>query len=264
MAGQTRQQLNDPQVARLSGEFFQRAGDVATIAGTDAKPNNDGFGIAARWINPQGLVNWSAHFRPLETTGPGNGTLLNYAWQGAPLSGAPASVFYSWSNDYLRVNGNAAASVHFLSRAIPAVAGNWQNQAFSSRCSGANTTDVGIRIDDGSNLNYVEYYLDGQANGTAILTFNYVDAGGAAAFVGPTIAMTQPLILRLYCNWTGAAYVVYGYLIDESGASHNMTDFSRNITANWTVGPPIAGRVGVLVKNTGTHVLTDWFWNTFA
>ena len=69
--GGTIQRRNDEMVGILGADLHT----ASLPAGEDHYPNADGRGLAARFVNPTGLTEWTAHFRPGETTGPGNGTV---------------------------------------------------------------------------------------------------------------------------------------------------------------------------------------------
>jgi hypothetical protein len=236
-------------------------------AGVDLFPNADGRGLAARLINPPGLTSWTAHFRSGETTGPGNGTLTGYSWQGAPLGGTPGTVNYSYANDYLQMVGSTSTK-YFLSKAITNAAASWQNKVLQFRATTGSQTEIGVRLDNGS-TEYVELYVTGTlANATIRVDFRYSDAGGSGTVSsGLIVPAGTMLTLYLLCFHSAGTYTAYGYVIGETGSEVNITGFSRTLTGNWTSGPPVAGRSGVftnLSTTAGNPGFIDWFRNTFT
>lgn len=247
------------EFVRLSGEGIRNV-----VSGTDMYPNNDGRGLAARLINPDGLTLWTAHFRPSETTGPGNGTLASYAWQGAPLGGTPADVAYNYANDYLHASD---VDKCFLSRAVTNAGANWQNKSLYGRCGVGNTTECGLRLDAGDDNNWVELYMTGlAADGTSTLEFRYRDNGGAIATVtcGILLPTNALLTFRLFLGYSAPNYTAYGFLSSEYVDSITITGFSHLLTGNWAAGPPTAGRAGVFLDNSGDYAVADWFYNEFT
>ena len=254
----TIQRRNDQQVGILGADLHT----ASLPAGEDHYPNSDGRGLATRFINPTGLTAWTAHFRPGETTGPGEGSLAAFAWQGAPFT-TPASINYSRQSDYLAWYHSSAARF-FLSCPITNSAAAWQNRAIYGRLAAAYNGRIGVRLDDGTDNNYAEVLLDASANnGGQVLTFRYRAGGGAVTTVtGSTYPVTQLFTLRLLCVWDGANYSVYGYPVNEGGDSVNVTAFNTPAIA-WA---PAAGRVGILLDTTAAsnYQVCDWFYTDFG
>jgi len=237
---------------------------IQVIADQDFFPNMDGRGLASRFINSPGLTLWDAHFRPSETTGPGNGTLTGYAWAGAPLGGTPAAVYYSYNDDYLYM---ADAAKCFLYTNIANAAASWQGKYIEARVSGGITVECGVRIDDGTDNNWVEMFLDGSlVVGESTLRYRYRDNAGAITTVSAatTVPFGTFLTFQLLCYYSAPNYFAYGYLKGEHGGRCNLVSFSHQLNGNWTAGPPAAGRVGVFVDNAGNSANCDWFYKTFT
>jgi hypothetical protein len=252
----------------ILGEFIRFAGEGirTVVAGTDIFPNDDGRGFASRFVNPTGLTAWTAHFRPGETTGPGNGTLTGYAWQGAPLGGVPPVVSYSIFGDYFR-GGGAAATKYFLSKAIANAAASWQGKSLYARVNVGITVETGLRFDAGDDNNWVELYMTGVlADATQRLDFRYRDNGGAINTVTSNLIVPVDsfIVIRLLCYYSAPNYSALGYVIAETGGTVNVTGFSHTLTGNWAAGPPTAGRAGIMVANAGNPGYVDWFYNEFT
>jgi len=243
-----------------------KAGGLYYGAGIESFPNNDARGIATRFVNPSGLTAWTAHFRTGETTGPGNGTLASYSWQGAPLNGTPTIHSYTYAGDYLAAQASGAGNRHFLSTAISNVAGSWQNQSLYARVATGKGTEAGVRFDDGTDDNYVELYVDGLGDATYQLKFRYRDnAGGVTTVTSNLIVPVDRLVnIRLYSYYSGGNYEAYAYMVQETGLDINITGFNHILTGNWAAGPPAAGRAGLMIKDIANYGVFDWFYNTFT
>lgn len=244
-----------------------KVGGLYHAAGGDVFPNNVGRGLAARLVNPTGLTAWAAHFRTGETTGPGNGTLAAYSWQGAPLGGTPIYVDYCVGQDYLGLAADGAGVKHFLSRAIPNVAANWQTRSIQGRFRTGITTEIGMRVDAGDDDNWVEVYFTGAAaDATQRLDFRYRDNGGAITTVPSAlvIPVDSLVIVRLLCYWNGAAYIALAYVTGEEGTDVNIAALAHTLTGNWAVGPPTTGRSGIFCKHLGNYGIVDWFLDEFV
>ena len=104
-----------------------------------------------------------------------------YAWQGAPFAGTPSTITWSLAGDYLSLRPDNTAHRLFLSTAVANDAGAWSGGTyFTARVATGHTTEIGIRLDDGSDNNYGEFYLTGVLGlGWARLDFRYRTGGGA-------------------------------------------------------------------------------------
>lgn len=254
----TIQRRNDQQVGILGADLHT----ASLPAGEDHYPNSDGRGLATRFINPTGLTAWTAHFRPGETTGPGEGSLAAFAWQGTPFT-TPVFVSYAHNNDYLRWYHSGAARF-LLSRPITNSAAAWQNKTIVGRMAATYNGAIGLRIDDGTDNNYAEIYLDATAaDAGQRLRFSYRSGGGAVVTntAAPVLLQGSFVVLRLSCLYSAGTYAIFGYSVNEAGGSNNMIGF--NATVSWC---PAAGRVGLVGRTAGesNSQRCDWFYNEFT
>jgi len=232
------------------------------VAGAIASTNDirpDGiptWGLCQRFIDRSGLASVTDHFRS-------NVIPTGYAWQGAPMGGTPTYMGYSALEDYFVGAANGAGVKHFLSKAITNNAAAWQGKDIRGRIRTGVTTEIGFRVDDGTDNNYAEIYVTGVlSNATQRLDFRYRIGGGAVTTVnsGLIIPCDTFIVVLLLCYWDGANYYINGYLIPEDSGSINIAGFSTGIVA-W---PPAAGRAGLFVKDQGNYASCDWFYNTFG
>jgi len=183
-----------------------------------------------------------------------------FTWQGAPFS--TPTVTYSLIGDYLQLVSNAANQRSFLSMPITNAAANWQNKAFYARVSGRYYGQMGIRCDDGTDDNYVEFYLDSSAhNGMSTLKYKTRAGGGAPAETASAIVIPdlQYLVLRLFSFYSGGNYYFYLYVVGEEGIQSTI---AAAYLYTWA---PSAGRIGLVFNSTvaGTGVIctADWLHN---
>jgi len=240
-------------------------GNIYQAPAKDIFPNDDRRGLAARFINPNSLVNWISHFRTGDVAGAGE--LAGYAWQGAPFSGTPASLLYTSQSEYFRTRADGAGQKHFMSKAITNNAAAWQGKYLQARLLTGITTEIGIRFDAGDDNNWAELFITGVlADATYRLDFRYRDNGGGITTVssGLIVPADRCVIVRLLCYYSAPNYSAYGYIEDEVGGTVNIAGFAHTLTGNWAAGPPAAGRAGIFTKNAGNWGSVDWFNNVFA
>jgi hypothetical protein len=248
----------------LIGGDLTTVGDVLIPDGEDVYPNDDGAGIAKRFINSFGLTTWDAHFRTGDTAG--SGELTGYSWQGAPFA-TPSSVTYSLSNDYLSAYQTVAAQRSFLAKSITNSAAAWQGKGIYARINTGVTTELGVRYDGNDDNNYVELFAEGGLNdGTYRIDFRYRDNGGAVNTVTSNIIIpcSQFVTVYLLCYYSSPNYTAYAYILTEIGSTINITGFNHVLTGNWTTNPPLAGRAGLIVNELGNRGSWDWIYNTFG
>jgi hypothetical protein len=248
-----------------------KAGGLYFAPAKDTWPNDERRGWASRFINPPGLTAWECHFRTGFGGGggdtPGNGELASYAWQGAPLGGAPAAVAYTSGNTYLVATDTVGGTKHLLSKAITNAAASWQNKFLVVRVRTGITTEIGLRFDAGDDDNWAEIYVTGVlANGTQRVDFRYRDNGGAITTVNSAVIvpMSEYLLLRLQCSYAAPNYSATALILGEDNNPINISGLSHLLTGNWAAGPPTAGRAGIMVANAGNVGSVDWFENTFT
>lgn len=236
------------------GVRLDASGHLKLPVGGDIYPDGDGRGYAARFVN--GSTIYDTHFRGANTIPTG------YAWQGAPF--AAPTVVYNQLSDYMRALV-VAASRGFMSRAVTNAAANWQNKYMYGRFTCALNGRVGMRVDNGTDNNYVQMFVDSTANdGTETLKFQYRDGGGAITTVTSNIVIPTftPICISLLSLYSSPNYYVYGYLFQpEIQERAGITNFNHLVS--WA---PAAGRAGIFIENTSgassmNYTYCDWFKN---
>jgi len=227
--------------------------------GFDIWPNGEQLGFYKRKIHHgMGLTNWVSHFRTGDAAGAGE--LAGYAWQAGAFGGVPI-VNYCAYYDFFAATSDAYVR-HFMSKAVPDVAGNWQNKFLEGRFRTGAYTQIGLRIDDGTDDNYAEIYMTGAAaDATQRLCFRFRAGGGAVVTRSSNLIVPcdNYYVLRLKSHYGAPNYSIIGYLGAEEGDAINVLtpDFSTGIVA-WA---PSAGRAGIMVTTTGNFGYCDWFQN---
>lgn len=238
------------------------ASGLKLAAGDDNFPNNDGRGLASRFINQTGLTTWGAHFRTGETTGPGNGTLASYSWAAAPFI-TPGTLIWSAAGEYAYVGDASASYRAFLNRSITNNAASWQEKHLVGRFCPGVFGAIGLRFDDGTDTNYVEIYATDVA-GDATTTLEWrVPTGIVTSNINVPLGTFLTFYLRCYYDGVSAYYAI-GYILAEDGNIQGIAGFVATITA-WV---PAAGRAGIILRNdtaggSGPSEC-DWFYTTFA
>jgi hypothetical protein len=186
-----------------------------------------------------------------------------YAWAGSPFA-TPSIILYSYSGDYLGFY-NSGPGRYFMYKRITNSAASWKNMYIEGRfCAGVNGA-VGLRVDDGTDNNYVEIYVDDTAaDGANTLKFSWRTGSGAVttATAGCKLPVSEFMVLRLSCYWSGSAYSFYGYIVDETGGPVVLSGFNT-AAVTWC---PAAGRAGILGGSSAScgHLKCDWFYNCFS
>lgn len=230
--------------------------DGKVLAALDVHPGSAGRGLMTRLANRAGIATYDNHFT--------SGVIPSgYAWQGAPFGGTPVALQYSRNGDYLGCTADAGGTKHFMSIAVANAAASWQNKYIWARLGTGAITEIGVRLDDGTDNNYAEIFMTGAAvNATQTLSFRYRIGGAAATTV--TSAIVVPVgelyTVRLVCVYAAPNYSVSGYLVGEDGSAINITTFTTG-TVTWM---PAAGRVGIFCKDAGNYGLVDVFARTFT
>jgi len=253
-AGGTKLSITDSAEAEVA--YINSDGKM--LCALDAHPDSDGRGLFARFVNRLGISNYGDHFR--------SGVIpAGYAWQGAPFGGTPATLSYSFNGDFMGA-GPAASTRYFLSRAVTNAAANWQNKQIYGRFNAGSNGRCGLRFDDGTDNNYSQVYVTGEANNaTVTVTYQYRTGGGAVTTA--TSALNLPageficLILRM--NYSAPNYMALAYLLGEHGGTVTIGGFMNAVA--WA---PVAGRAGVFVENPSgawaNYTFTDWLKNEFV
>jgi len=258
--------LSEARRVNEKGVLLPSGRDLFPNVYTNALP---GRGLASRLINPVGLTTTTCHFRCGAAAGAGH--LAAYSWDtAAPFGGVPGYLYYSYAGDYLLFTDTAAPwEKHYLRRTITNAAASWQGKSIYARVRVGLNHWGGIRLDDGTDDNYVEFMVDASsvAAGSRVV-FRYRDNGGAvntvnSAFNTPN---THYYIVRIRCYYSAPNYTAYTYLIAEDGS---VLNFQSHSLMGWTTPPPVAGRVGLLCDPTvagaaGNPVSFDWFYCDFT
>ncbi len=237
--------------AASRGVRLNASGHLIMPATGDIRPFNIGYGLGQRSI--QGSYTPDLHFTS------GSSAPTGYAWAGSPFA-APDTVYYSYSSDFLFCASGTNAR-NFLYRSITNNAANWSNKSILGAFAavGVNTR-YGLRIDDGTDNNYVEMYVDGTANdATETVKFEYT--GGTIVTTNISVPVGTLFVLRLYCI---ANTAIGGYLyMPSTGLTANVAGFYTAIA--WA---PAAGRAGIFAQNpTGSAAnggACDWLLNEFV
>jgi hypothetical protein len=224
------------------------SGDIKAGEGKAMFSDGDTWGLWERHINRNGMTGYTHHFRDgLVPSG--------YAWvSDGDFSGEPSGLSLSYQGSYMQVTPDSGPLRHFLAFSPSVVA----NKSLYARVQGAPSSDVGVRIDDGSDDNYTEMYVSaGAVRGEAMLSYRYRLAGGSVTTVsGCQHLQSEPVTFRLYNYTTGGTH--RGYLVNEAGVGLSITGFSRSVA--WTVA-----RVGIVVEGTsGWQAYLDWLYSDFS
>ena len=226
-------------------------------ANRDIYPDNDGRGIFRRGINRHSSgYNW--HFR---TGDPGPPT--GYAWQAAPFVPV-AAIYYAFSNDYMIAALGGAGQRAFMSIPITNAAAAWQHKGLGARIRTGDTTQVGARIDDGTDNNYAEILMTGvAADGTQRLIFVWRQAAGAVNTITSNLILPVDTFISvwLYLLYAAPNYTAIGYVLTEDGLSSGIAGFNHGFGAGVF---PAAGRGGVIYKDAGAWASVDWIYKNFG
>jgi hypothetical protein len=168
------------------------------------------------------------------------------------FGGAPGGLAYSNQGTYLAVN--TAAGPNFLADAITVYA----DKQFVARLATGITTEIGVRLDDGSDNNYAEIVLDPDDVGAYRVDFRFRAGGGAVTDnAGPLVCVSEAVVVKLV--WYSATPMAIGYILGEHGLVANVGGFNTG-ALGWT-----PARVGLVVRgNNGNYALCDWFYSDFA
>jgi hypothetical protein len=256
------------QVYQKSGGMYVRnsAGTVSgpfvlpdTSFAGDLMPANILHGLANRFIHK--VYTPDNHFAVASIPS-------GYSWVSTTgFEGTPGGyVAYNHVSDYMVGACTDVTKRTFLSRAVTTgspAGNNWKGKSLVGRFSSGVPTEIGLRLDDGSDNNYAEIYTTGVlADGNQRLDFRY-RAGGGSVTVVPSaviVPVSDFLVLQLYLQYVASTYVLHGFLVGEDGAGNSITSFSINAPA-WVGG---TGRAGITIKSYGTVAKCDWFLNQFV
>lgn len=228
-------------------------GDV--VCAGELYPGGLGYGMLNRTIN-YGFAPTS-HFTGADLP-------AGYAWAAGALGGTPAYLIPNVHDDYLALIGNAGANGKvFLYKGVADDAAAWQGRSVIGRFRTGITTEIGLRIDDGTDDSYAELFMSGApANGTQRLDFRWRSGGGAVTTVNSAIIVpcSHYLGLHLFSYWSGSHFYLNGYVFGEDNFSINIDGFS--MFANEFL--PALGRAGIFAQHQGNYGMCDWFFSNFA
>lgn len=241
-------QQNDGLIRSLLSAFWHRLYHIRMLEGRDVQPDNDPHGLFARLVNRTGIGTYSDHFR--------SGVIpAGFAWiVDGTFNGIPGTLSYSLMGTYLAAT--STATPHFL--ATPVV--GFANARYTARISAGQTTEIGIRLDDGTNANTAEVMLTAAAQPGMYQAEFRQTLGGvpAAAAPGPIQSRSEFITVRLY--WRSASVQVFGYILSETGSTIGITGWNTGAGLAW-----VPARVGIKVRiNGGDGGYVDWFYSTFT
>lgn len=222
-------------------------------AGVDVFPAADARGIATRLTNRLGISTYTDHFR--------SGSIPSgFAWAGSPFITGDI-LDYDARSDFLETGITSGGSGRsFLYKAITNAEASWSNKHVSARCRAGNTGKVGIRVDDGSDDNYFEFYLKGTGTQQTLHT-NIRAGGGSETESSALLAMpqTELLTLQLYVNKYGSDWYIQPYVVSEDGGSI----YGALNAIAWA---PASGRQGLMLRYLANYDagVFDWFYYTFT
>ena len=214
-----------------------------------------GQGAHARFVNA--CTTPTTHFN--------TGTLpTNHSWQGTPFV-TPATVSY-WKSDYLYLIASSTPSRHFLAKQVDNQLSSWANKAMVGRFGVGTRGRFGLRFDDGSDNNYAEIWVTGEAaNGTVTVSFRYRQNAGTPVInnVATVLFATEIMTIRLLCHESSGSISAYGYLLTEDSRVVNISGFSSPAFGGGVF--PANGRAGIFFENTGVAnpVVCDWYYTEF-
>jgi len=237
----------DDETARLLDRLTRRVTELEGAIANHRHHRDPQWDEWLRLADRNGRANYTDHFR--------SGAIPSVlAWQaGAPFGGAPATLDYSHRGTYLEVA--TAAGPNML--AVQPVAA-YANKIFTARYTTGLTTEIGTRIDDGSDNNYAMMVLDPDGVGGYNVDFRYRAGGGAVTDVaGPQAMAGEFCTFSVY--WYNTTPAIYGYLVGEHGEIFNLTGFNTPALA-WT-----PDRAGIyLAGDGGAAGFCDWFYTTIT
>ena len=249
------------RMGNLSSDFWQRQGDIGMLQYKDVYPDDEAMvhptiaarlarGLWGRLVNRHFSKIYDDHFR--------SGVMpAGYAWitdatfTGTPPNGSVVQMPSYWG--FESTAGGGGVPPYFMAR-VPNFASLWW-ASFHARVQTPRVTEVGVRMDDGSDNNYGMIILDPDDVGGYNVDFRYRIGGGAVTDVpGPYRIATEFTVAELYWN-IGAGNQIFGRLKSESGGTVFMNGFSVN-AIGWT--PTRAGLVLYGAGGANTTASCDW------
>jgi len=168
------------------------------------------------------------------------------------FGGTPGVLAYNFRGTYLRTYSQVGP--YFLADAITVYA----NKVFMARLMTGITTEIGVRLDDGSNDNYAEIVLDPDDVGAYRVNFRYRAGGGGVTDIpGSLYPCSEMIVAELY--WYSVTPQVLGFIVGEHGETFNLSGFGTG-AVGWT-----PARIGIVMRNNdGNYAYCDWIYSDFA
>jgi hypothetical protein len=244
------------------GTTSTKWGHIYLASAKDIKPLGLTRGLGVRFVEPltTGIV---SEF----TTGDvaGSGDLASYAWLNSgsfytPDANSPFYLSYNYQSDYLRIGAeNTTPKYTFLYRTASLA----NPDIVAARIVPGTSAEIGIRIDDGTDNDYVEYKLVNLGTaGHTLLRKTFRENGGSATDTdfADYLPGSYPVILGLYVF---SSTSIRFFLYHEVG-TYVYTHASQTINASYF--PLSSARVGIVTKNSGSlsgYGFIDWLWTSF-
>ena len=236
---------NNGMIKNLSAQFWHRLYHIRMLEGRDVQPDNDNHGLWARRVNRLGLSTYDDHFRSgLIPTG--------YSWiTDGTFNGTPGTLTYSYLGTYMHVS--TSTTPNFLADAITVYSG----ETITARIRANSGAEFGLRIDDGSDNNYVEAVLDPSV-GMSTLDHRERAGGGAVTDIpGPTARIGEFWTVSML--FSAGSGIVYTYLSSEDHIKCLVGSFATG-ALGW-----VPARVGLVLRgNSNTPAACDWIHSTFT
>lgn len=216
--------------------------DGVLLKDGDAFVKSDNYGLANRVINHNIIP--TDHFR--------SGVIpTGYSWiSDADFDGTPGLIGYSiYGNDHMQAAVTTPGYKHFLAKSTTPSG----NITLRGKFSTGITTEMGLRIDDGSNTTFGEIYVTGApANGTIRVDWRTASGTTTTALIVPAGKMVT--LTLIYFHSTG---FIYGYIWSDYGTAVNIAG------ANVSSGVLGSARSGIFVgANGGNQAVCDWFYSS--
>ena len=246
------QERNSEMIAMMVSEFWHREDDIAQQAFRDVIPDADGRGLWRRIVNrnsgtgsPDLADGYQDHFR--------SGVIpAGFAWAGAPFAGAPAFITWAQSGSYLYVTADVGQQ-HFLYRTIGADGERY----VACRMGGSANTTIGLRIDDGTDNNYMEALITPTTAARSWdheLKYRWRVGAGAVTTSGISGYLRSGELVSLYLLHSAEAQYIL-YMIPEYGGT--LDGITPGVGGNF-----VASRIGLIYEGNGWPAVVDWLdWN---
>jgi len=217
--------------------------DLTDVHPDDEYYSSDPFGIFSR-VSNRFRGGYHYHFRD------GNVAPTNYSWvSDATFSGAPSIWTFMWYYSYAGGWTSDSPPTHFLARSDSVDYGGF----LVARMRASHDTEIGLRVDDGSDDNYSEIILDPDGAGGYHVDFHYRQGGGAVLDQeGPYYPASEYVVVILDIADESSGFN-RGLIVGEEGQYIFPGGFEEAIT--WT-----PDRVGIKVQTAGGGSITDLVW----